>query len=147
MAHGGPSRLTTSQRSLVVGAFFGGGRTIVGGPTVLVTLLVFLPFLTTVVNSVVRAGGGGCIANGGFGSGLTSRGFVSATLKGIGVGISGRGVSAFKATISSERMSTLSISASIADRWSWWIIRITSTRTIMWTLSLGGFSILIPAAA
>ena len=86
---GGPSRLTMSRLSLVVGAIFSGGRAIVGGPVVLVVLSVFLPFLTTVFHKGVWAGGGRRVGSGGFGSGLTSKGFVSATLKGIGVGVSG----------------------------------------------------------
>jgi len=98
----------------VVGAFLWEGRAIVGGPVVLAGLLVFLPFLTTVVHKGAGAGGRR-VASRGFESGLTSRGFVSATLKGIGVGVSGQGVSAFKATISSVRMSTLSTNASTAD--------------------------------
>jgi len=73
----------------------------------------FLAFLNHGSRQGGGGWGGGHVPSGGFGSGLTS-GFVLATLKGMGVGVSGWGVSAFRATISSVRISTLSTSASIA---------------------------------
>ena len=74
----------------------------------------FLAFLNHGSPQGGRGWGGGCVPSEGFGSGLTCR-FISATLKGIGGGVSGRGVSAFRATISSVTISTISTSASIAD--------------------------------
>ena len=59
MVSGVPSCLTISRRSLVVGAFLWEGRALVGGPVVLVLLLVFLPFLTTIVCKGVGDRGAG----------------------------------------------------------------------------------------
>jgi len=53
----------------------------------------FLPFFTTVDHMAAGARGGRCtVSNGSPVAGSTSKGLVLATLKAIGMGVSGRGV-------------------------------------------------------